>query len=105
MDRAEQDRIDRAKLLKPFVDVRLQKLIQVLMKGEQCTHELAEKSCIPQSTVSYHMKSLCDSGVVKRRRDGKWTYYHLCPEGVAVLKAELEHMVQICEWCLNTIER
>ena len=105
MDCAEQDRIDRAKLLKPFVDVRLQKIIQVLMRGERCTHELAEKTFIPQSTVSYHMKILCDSGVVKRRRDGKWTYYRLCPEGVEVLKAELEHMVKICDWCLNTIER
>ena len=105
MDLAEQDRIERAKLLKPFADVRVQKHIQLLMRGERCTHELAEKTYIPQSTVSYHMNILCESGFVERRRDGKWTYYRLCREGVEALKAELEHMVQECDECLDLMQR
>lgn len=105
MDLPEQDRAERAKLLKPFANVRVQKHVQLLMRGERCTHELAEKASIPQSTVSYHMKILCESGLVKRRRDGKWTYYRLCREGVEALKAELERMAQECEQCLNLMQR
>ena len=105
MDLAEQDRVERAKLLKPFADVRVQRLVQALLRGEKCTHELAEYTLIPQSTVSYQMKMLCESGFVKRRRDGKWTYYGLCPEGVTALKEELEHMVQVCDRCLNSMKR
>ena len=34
-----------------------------------------------QSAVSYHMKILCESGIVTSRQEGKWTHYCLSEAG------------------------
>ena len=34
-----------------------------------------------QSAVSYHMKILCESGIVVSRQEGKWTHYSLSSTG------------------------
>ena len=36
---------------------------------------------IGQSGLSYHMKILCDSGLVTNRQEGKWTHYRLSESG------------------------
>ena len=36
---------------------------------------------IGQSGLSYHMKILCDSGIVSSRQEGKWTHYRLSESG------------------------
>ena len=38
---------------------------------------------MPQSSLSYHMKILCDSGIVASREEGKWTHYRISPDGSA----------------------
>ena len=40
-----------------------------------------ERLDMGQSAVSYHMKILCQSGIVLSRQEGKWTYYWLSPTG------------------------
>ena len=36
---------------------------------------------LTQSGLSYHMKILCDSGLVVSRQEGKWTHYRLSASG------------------------
>ena len=36
---------------------------------------------ITQSTLSHHMKLLCDAGVVQGRKEGKWVHYSIDPAG------------------------
>ena len=36
---------------------------------------------LTQSGLSYHMKILCDSGLVVSRQEGKWTHYRLSVSG------------------------
>ena len=38
---------------------------------------------LTQSGLSYHMKILCDSGIVTSRQEGKWTHYRLSASGAA----------------------
>jgi len=42
---------------------------------------LTEQLDMPQSSLSYHMKILCESEVVKSRPEGKWTYYKISEKG------------------------
>lgn len=42
---------------------------------------LIESLCIGQSSLSYHMKILCESGIVESRQEGKWTYYSINKKG------------------------
>ncbi len=69
---------ETAKLFKAFCDPRRIEIIEMLSSGEKCACMLLEKLPIAQSTISHHMKILCDSGLVVARQEGKWTHYSLC---------------------------
>lgn len=56
--------------------VRLQ-TVMMLTKGEMCACMLLERFEITQPTLSHHMKILCECGVVRARKEGKWQYYSL----------------------------
>ena len=71
----------RAKVFKAFCDERRQKILELLQQGEQCACKLIDGTGMAQSTLSYHMKILCESGIVKGREVGKWTHYRIDPEG------------------------
>ena len=70
-----------AKVFKAFCDEKRLRILELLQGGEKCTCKLIEEMDMPQSTLSYHMKVLVESGVVEGRQDGKWTHYHICEEG------------------------
>lgn len=72
---------ERAKVFKAFCDPRRLQILELLKSGEKCTCVLTEKMDMPQSSLSYHMKILCESGIVVRREDGKWTHYKICRDG------------------------
>ena len=72
---------ERAKVFKALCDEKRQRIMELLQSGEKCACVLLEQLDMPQSTLSYHMKILCESGIVEGRDEGKWTYYHICPEG------------------------
>ena len=72
-----------AKVFKAFCDVNRLQILELLRSGEKCSCVLLEDLNISQSTLSYHMKILCDSGIVVSRQEGKWTHYRLSASGGA----------------------
>ncbi|NCB31021.1 MAG: transcriptional regulator [Clostridia bacterium] len=70
-----------ARVFKAFCDENRVTILQLLKDGELCACKLQEQMCIGQSTLSHHMRILCDAGVVNAQRVGKWTHYSLDPEG------------------------
>lgn len=70
-----------AKVFKAFCDERRLRILELLQGGEKCTCVLIEEMDMPQSSLSYHMKVLCESGIVEGRQDGKWTHYHISEKG------------------------
>ena len=71
----ETANIRNARVFKAFCDENRQTILEALCTGEKCACRLQELLSIGQSTLSHHMKILCESGVVVARKDGKWTYY------------------------------
>ncbi|MEE1394208.1 MAG: metalloregulator ArsR/SmtB family transcription factor, partial [Negativibacillus sp.] len=69
-------------VFKAFCDENRWKILDLLTSGEKCACVLLNKLEISQSTLSHHMKILCDSGIVTGRKEGKWTHYSLSPQGV-----------------------
>ena len=69
------------KLFKALSDPNRLAILALLREGEKCACVLLEQLQISQSTLSHHMKILCDSGIVTARKDGKWTYYSISQEG------------------------
>jgi ArsR family transcriptional regulator len=72
---------DQAKVFKAFCDERRLRILELLRSGEKCACVLVEQLDMAQSSLSYHMKILCDSGVVDSRQDGKWTHYRISEKG------------------------
>ncbi len=68
-------------VFKAFCDVKRLLILDYLKSGEKCACVLIEKMGIGQSALSYHMKILCDSGIVNARQEGKWTHYSLSKKG------------------------
>jgi len=53
------------------------RILEALREGELCACELQVVLDAPQSTVASHLRELKDAGLVKTRRQGKWTYYRI----------------------------
>lgn len=79
---------DYALIFKALSDETRLRIAEMLTKGELCACKILESFHITQPTLSYHMKILCDSGLVDARRDGAWIFYSLKPvtfEAVKIL--------------------
>ncbi|HHY21323.1 MAG TPA: helix-turn-helix transcriptional regulator [Bacilli bacterium] len=72
---------DQTKVFKAFCDERRLRILELLRSGEKCACILVEQLDMAQSTLSYHMKILCESGIVDSRQDGKWTHYKISEKG------------------------
>lgn len=62
------------------------KIIDRLSEGEQCVCDLTDLLETKQSLLSFHLKTLKDAGILIDRRDGRWVYYSLNPDALALLE-------------------
>lgn len=79
-----------AKVFKAFCDENRLAILELLRSGEKCACILIEELNIGQSTLSYHMKILCESGIVTGRQEGKWTHYSISAQGSSYAMQLLE---------------
>lgn len=71
-----------AKVFKAFCDEKRLRILELLVSGEKCACVLMEEMNMPQSSLSYQMKVLCESGIVEARQEGKWTHYQISGGGL-----------------------
>ncbi|MBU5343628.1 ArsR/SmtB family transcription factor [Caldifermentibacillus hisashii] len=71
---------DYVPAIKAMSDETRLKIIDMLSCGEMCACDILEEFSISQSTLSYHMKILSESGLVNAVRDGAWMRYTLNKE-------------------------
>ena len=84
-----------ARIFKAFCDPNRLTILELLQDGEKCACKLLEELNIGQSTLSHHMKILCDSGSVLGRKEGKWTHYSLNPAGIKEAKKILDQVTKM----------
>ena len=83
---------EQAKVFKAFCDPKRLAILEQLRSGEKCACVLLEPLDLTQSGLSYHMKILCESGLVESRQEGKWTHYRLSESGRRRALALLEQL-------------
>lgn len=86
--------------IKAMSDETRLKIIDMLSCGEMCACEILEELSISQSTLSYHMKILSESGLVNAVRDGAWMRYSLNKEKTDELKTFFECITSDKENCI-----
>lgn len=75
-----------ALFMKALGDETRIKIFDMLSGGERCACNILEEFHITQPTLSYHMKILCESGLVKSRRDGIWIKYSIDENSLDLLQ-------------------
>ena len=83
---------ESATLFKALSDENRLHILSLVKNGEQCACKLLEALNITQPTLSHHMKTLCDCGLVSGRKDGKWTHYSILPNGILQAMAALQYL-------------
>ena len=58
------------------------RILMLLKEGELCVCEIMTALKKPQSSTSHHLSILREGGLIKERRDGKWSYYRLADGAV-----------------------
>lgn len=97
----ELDAKKTAVIFKAFCDENRIKILQLLKDGEKCACRLLEEMNITQPTLSHHMKILCDSGIVKGRKEGKWTHYSISPNGVRYAEQCFKELTNVAKESKN----
>ena len=59
--------------------IRLISLIAAQPGGEACVCDLTDPVGLAQPTVSHHLKTLVDAGILTREQRTKWAYFRLVP--------------------------
>ena len=65
------------------------KILHLIAGGEVCACDVLKSLSITQSTLSHHMKTLMESGLVTGRKDATWMFYSIRKEGAE----ELHHLI------------
>lgn len=105
MRRVKTAYTETAKVFKALCDENRLQILELLRSGEKCACKLLDDLQITQSTLSHHMKLLCDAGIVQGRKDGKWVHYSIDSSGaeraVALLRQQvlLDHSCDVSEKC------
>lgn len=88
---------EAATIFKAFCDENRIKILMLLQSGEKCGCRLLKEINVTQPTLSHHMKILCDSGVVTGRKEGKWMYYSISPQGAETAVESLQTLTTVSE--------
>jgi ArsR family transcriptional regulator len=79
-----------AATLKAIADPVRLRIISLLSAHEElCVCDFVEPLGVSQPTVSHHLRTLTEAGILSRRKDGRWAHYRLVTERVAEIAASL----------------
>lgn len=84
-----------ALVFKALCDENRIRILKLLCGGEKCACKLLEELNISQSTLSHHMKILCDSGIVASRKEGTWMHYSISSDGAQTAKELLTELTTV----------
>jgi ArsR family transcriptional regulator len=73
-------------------ETRLRVLL-ALTGREVCVCELVEALDVPQSLLSFHLRTLLDAGLVRAERRGRWNFYTLDAIGLESAEDFLSDLV------------
>ncbi len=73
----KEDAESEVDVFKALADPCRLKILKLLRDGELCVCEIMTALNRPQSSTSHHLSILKDAGLIKERKDGKWSRYRL----------------------------
>lgn len=84
-----------AELFKGFADITRIHILSLLVDGEMCVNDIAQRVALSQSAVSHQLRILKQMDLIKFRREGKNVLYSLADDHVlTILRTGLEHVLE-----------
>jgi DNA-binding transcriptional ArsR family regulator len=83
------------KIFKALSDINRLKIVKLLKEGELCACELTIALSNSQSTVSHHLSVLKNAGLIKERKEGKWSYFRLSDGAVIELLNQAQLLTDV----------
>jgi ArsR family transcriptional regulator len=71
-------------LFRAFSDRTRLRILHLLLNGELCVCDIVSIVRVPQPTASRHLSYLLRAGLIKKRKQGLWSYYKLTPAASAL---------------------
>jgi len=91
------DQVRLARMLKALGNpVRFQIMLTLAECTTCITNDIVIKMPLAQSTVSQHLKVLCQAGLIRGQVEGPATCYCLDPENIRWLKEQIEGWLPHC---------
>lgn len=71
-------------MLKALADPNRLEIMRVVVgqAGPVCACDIVDRFDLSQPTISHHLKTLCDAGLLISRRSGLWRFYSPDPAGI-----------------------
>lgn len=86
-------------VLKAMADptrVRLVDYVAASPGGTVCACHLPGELGISQPTLSHHLKTLTEAGILTREQRGRWAHYTVAPHALTSLAEFLHHTIRAC---------
>ncbi|MFQ6101309.1 MAG: ArsR/SmtB family transcription factor [Anaerolineae bacterium] len=74
--------IDCVEFCKALADDTRQKILEMLLDGEQCVGDIVDAFAMSQPTISHHLNVLKQFGLVTSRKEGKQVFYAINRDNV-----------------------
>ena len=87
-------RVER--LFKVLGDENRLRILQTLGDGERSVSEILERTRLPQTLTSFHLRTLREAGVLVAERRGPFIYYRLA-------NASLPNLLEACARCAESL--
>lgn len=69
------------------------RIVALLGHGEHCVCDVGEMLGLSTALVSHHLRTLRASGLLRERRSGRWVFYSLDVERLALLRASITDLL------------
>lgn len=92
-------------IFKALSDNNRLQIVDMLSCGELCACKILEKFDITQPTLSHHMKTLCEAGLVMARKQGSWNYYSLNQENIFDFIHFIKHLTSDKDNCICKLKK
>lgn len=87
-----------------IADAKRRRLLELLSEREHSVNELMPHFDVTVGAVSQHLKILLDSGLVVRRKQGRFRYYRARPRALREIHDWTSHFKRFWESRLDRLE-
>ena len=79
----------KEKVFKALGDANRLMIMDLISENELNAGQILQQVKMGQSTLSHHMKILCDCGIVTSRKDSRWVYYTVNKDTVREISEDM----------------